>query len=124
MKKINRLINEYFSLESSLFRYSLSYCLLLALLPGIFIILILFQYSIIDVGSFLPAALHAPGLPRTGMVFSLSCVSWSQARVESCSKMLLPSKGEKRESHLVVPVADAHAASPLRSFSPAHFTAD
>lgn len=53
MKKINRLINEYFSLESSLFRYSLSYCLLLALLPGIFIILILFQYSIIDVGSLL-----------------------------------------------------------------------
>lgn len=70
---------------------------------------------------FLPAALHAPCLPRTGRVFSLSCVPWRQARVESCSKMLLPSKGEKRESHLVVPVGDFRAASPPRSFSPAPF---
>lgn len=70
---------------------------------------------------FLPAALHAPCLPRTGRVFSLSCVPWRQARVESCSKMLLPSKGEKRESHLVVPVGDFRAAFPPRSFSPAPF---
>lgn len=68
---------------------------------------------IIDVGPFLPAESPGPCQWRTGRVFSLSCVPWRQARVESCSKMLLPFKGEKHESQLVIPLGYFRAAPPL-----------
>lgn len=45
--------------------------------------------------------------------YSLSRVPWRQARVESCSKMLLAFKGEKHESQLVVPLGYFRAAPSL-----------
>ncbi|NBK97229.1 MAG: hypothetical protein EOM50_04320 [Erysipelotrichia bacterium] len=53
MKKIRQVIYEFLSLEGSLFRYSLSYCFLLALLPGIIVALLMFQYSIVGVDNLL-----------------------------------------------------------------------
>lgn len=53
MKRFRQVISEYLSLEASLFRYSLSYCFLLALLPGIIVALLLFQYSIVGVDTLL-----------------------------------------------------------------------
>lgn len=53
MQKIKQLIQEFTSLEGSLFRYSLSYSLLLAVLPGLFLLVLLFQYSIIDISPLL-----------------------------------------------------------------------
>lgn len=52
---------------------------------------------------------------------SLSLISGRQARVESCSRMLLPFKGEEYESYLVVPVGYCHAAAPLHDFASAPF---
>ncbi|MFV0480204.1 MAG: YihY/virulence factor BrkB family protein [Anaerorhabdus sp.] len=46
IKKLQELYNLCFSLEGSLFRYSLAYSLLLALLPMLIVIVILFQNSI------------------------------------------------------------------------------
>lgn len=45
MKKIKKVIHEYTSLDASLFRYSLSYCFLLALLPTLIIVVFLIQNS-------------------------------------------------------------------------------
>lgn len=53
MIKIRQVIQEFLSLEGSLFRYSLSYCFLLAFLPGVIVALLLFQYSIVGVDSLL-----------------------------------------------------------------------
>lgn len=53
MRKLRQVIQEFLSLEGSLFRYSLSYCFLLAFLPGIIVALLLFQYSIVGVDSLL-----------------------------------------------------------------------
>lgn len=67
MRKFKQVMNEFLSLEGSLFRYSLSYCLLLALLPGIIIVLLMFQYSVLGVDNllvflyrFVPEALINP----------------------------------------------------------------
>ena len=67
MYKMKQVIQEFLSLEGSLFRYSLSYCFLLALLPGVIVSVLLFQYSILGVSDllrflyyFVPEDLIAP----------------------------------------------------------------
>lgn len=53
MKKVANVYKEFFSIEGSLFRYSLSYCLLLALLPSLILMIVLFQNSIFDLNEIL-----------------------------------------------------------------------
>lgn len=68
----------------------------------------------------LPAALGGPRLPRTGEVFSLSC-PLEGGQGGKLLQNVLPFKGEKQESHLVVPAGYFHAATPLHRFAPAPF---
>ncbi len=58
MKKINKVFGQFFSLEGSLFRYSLSYCFLFALLPGLIVALLLFQFSVLGVDELLAFLYH------------------------------------------------------------------
>lgn len=55
MKKIGLVYKEFFSIEGSLFRYSLSFCLLLALLPSLTLVIVLFQNSVFDLEEILQA---------------------------------------------------------------------
>lgn len=54
MRKVLATIIEFMSQEGRLFRYSLSYCFLLALLPTLIVIVMLFQNNIIDIHTILP----------------------------------------------------------------------
>lgn len=58
MKKFMQVIRMYLSLEGSLFRYSLSFCLLLALLPTLIIAILLFQNFIFDFQDLLSVLYH------------------------------------------------------------------
>lgn len=49
MKKMHRVIKEFTSLEGILFRYSLSYCLLLALLPSLIIAVFIISNSVLTI---------------------------------------------------------------------------
>lgn len=69
ISKLRNVFLKYTSLEGCLFRYSLSFCMLLALLPTLVVILLLFQNSILDVSlltqvlyRYLPADLLQPFL--------------------------------------------------------------
>lgn len=53
MKSLSKVFQQFFSLEGSLFRYSLSYCFLFALLPGLIVALLLFQFSVLGVDELL-----------------------------------------------------------------------
>ena len=58
MKKMNQVFKQFFSLEGSLFRYSLSYCFLFALLPSLIVAVLLFQFSILGVDELLAFLYH------------------------------------------------------------------
>ena len=48
MKRLVKVIKKFISPQSNLFRYSLSFCLLLALLPALIVILKVFQSDLLD----------------------------------------------------------------------------
>lgn len=48
MHRLKKVVHEYLSLEGNMFRYSLSYCFLLALFPTIILLFFLYQNQIID----------------------------------------------------------------------------
>lgn len=54
LDKTIKTFQEFFSQEGRLFRYSLSYCFLLALFPTLIITVILFQNNILDIHNILP----------------------------------------------------------------------
>lgn len=67
MEKFKQLIQQFSSLQGSLFRYSLSYSFLLALFPGLFTAVILYQYAVLNLSEllqfltlFVPAELIVP----------------------------------------------------------------
>lgn len=67
IQKLKQVYKVYASLEGSLFRYALSYCVLLALLPTLVVVVILFQNSILDVNiltqllyNYIPAEIVEP----------------------------------------------------------------
>lgn len=49
IKKFTEAFFEFFSQEGSLFRYSLSFCFLLALFPSLIVVIVLFQNEILDI---------------------------------------------------------------------------
>lgn len=49
IKRFTAAFFEFFSQEGSLFRYSLSFCFLLALFPTLIVVLVLFQNDILDI---------------------------------------------------------------------------
>lgn len=53
LKKLMEAFLEFFSQEGSLFRYSLSFCFLLALFPSLIVIVIMFQNEILDLDKIL-----------------------------------------------------------------------
>lgn len=58
MKKFKEALQMYLSLDGSLFRYSLSFCLLLALLPTLIVVILLFQNSIFNFHDLLNILYH------------------------------------------------------------------
>lgn len=54
IKKFMDAFLEFFSQEGSLFRYSLSFCFLLALFPSLIVVVIMFQNEILDLQKILP----------------------------------------------------------------------
>lgn len=49
INKIFKALCEYFTPEGSLYRYSLSYCFLLAIFPSLVVLVILFQNGVLDI---------------------------------------------------------------------------
>lgn len=54
MMGIKQTFTQFFSMHGSLFRYSLSFSLLMALFPTVIVIITLFQYGILDINVILP----------------------------------------------------------------------
>ena len=58
MQKMKTVVLNFTSLEGNMFRYSLSYCMLLALLPTLIIVILLFQNRFFDVQDLMQFLYH------------------------------------------------------------------
>ncbi len=54
MQKISIAVKQFFSMDGSLFRYSISFCVLMALFPTLIVLVNLFQNEVLDIHSMLP----------------------------------------------------------------------